>query len=124
MVGAAIEMIVGVRRDAVFGPVLLLGIGGVHAEILDDKTLRVAPLGAGEAEAMARQLKGFALLDGARGRPSADIAALADILERLAALALALPEIAEIDINPLMLLARGHGAVAADALVVLRPAPS
>ena len=117
-------MIVGMRRDAVFGPVLLLGIGGLYAEILDDKVLRVAPLAEGEAAAMARQLKGFAMLDGARGRPAADIAALADILERLAALALALPEIEEIDINPLMLLARGQGARAADALVVLRARPA
>ncbi len=124
MVGEATEMIVGMRRDAVFGPVLLLGIGGLYAEILDDKVLRVAPLAEGEAAAMARQLKGFAMLDGARGRPAADIAALADILERLAALALALPEIEEIDINPLMLLARGQGARAADALVVLRARPA
>ena len=73
---------------------------GVFAEILDDKILRVAPLCEGESAAMARDLKGFPVLDGARGRPPADIAALADILERLAALALAVPEIEEIDINP------------------------
>ncbi len=124
MVGEAVEMIVGMRRDPVFGPVLLLGMGGVFAEILDDKILRVAPLSEGESAAMARELKGFALLDGARGRPPVDIAALADILERLAALALAVPEIEEIDINPLMLLPRGQGARAADALVVLRPPQS
>ena len=120
MVGEAIELIVGMRRDPVFGAVLLLGMGGIFAEFLDDKVLRVAPLAAGESAAMARELKGFALLNGARGRPAGDLAALADIIERLAALALAIPEIEEIDINPLMLLARGAGARAADALVVLR----
>ena len=124
MVGESVEMIVGMRRDPVFGPVLLLGMGGVFAEILDDKILRVAPLAEGESAAMARELKGFALLDGARGRPPADIAALADILERLAALALAVPEIEEIDINPLMVLPLGQGARAADALVMLRPPQS
>ena len=122
MIGGAVEMIAGMRRDAIFGPVLLLGMGGVYAEILDDKVLRIAPLAAGDGAAMAEELKGFALLDGARARPPADIAALADILERLAALALAVPDITEIDINPLMLLPRGNGAIAADALVVVRPA--
>ena len=107
MVGEAIELIVGMRRDPVFGAVLLLGMGGIFAEILDDKVLRVAPLAAGESEAMAPELKG-ALLNGARGRLAGDLAALADIIERLAALALAIPEIEEIDINPLMLLARGR----------------
>ena len=121
MIGGAAEMIAGMRRDAVFGPVLLLGMGGVFAESLDDNILRIAPLAVGDSTAMARELKGFALLDGAPARPPADIAALADILERLAALALAVPEIVEIDINPLMLLARGEGARAADALVVVRP---
>ncbi len=71
---------------------------------------------------MARQLKGFAILDGARGRPATDTDALAAVLERLAALALACPEIDEIDINPLMLLPRGQGAWAADTLVILRGA--
>ena len=120
MVQGAVELIAGIRRDPIFGPVLLLGMGGVFAEILDDNVLRVTPLAAGEADAMARQLKGFAILDGARGRPFADTGALAGVLERLAALALACPEIEEIDINPLMLLPRGQGARAADALVVLR----
>jgi len=95
-------------------------MGGVFAEILDDNVLRVMPMGAGEADAMVRQLRGFAILDGARGRPVADIGALAAVLERLAALALTCPEIEEIDINPLMLLPHGEGARAADALVVLR----
>ena len=123
MVEGGVELIAGMRRDPVFGPVLLLGMGGVFTEILDDKVLRVIPLAGSEADSMARQLKGFALLDGARGRPAADTGALADIMQRLAALALACPDIAEIDINPLMVLPRGHGALAADALVV-RSAPS
>ncbi|MBT3627185.1 MAG: acetate--CoA ligase family protein [Rhodospirillaceae bacterium] len=120
MVRGAVELIAGIRRDPIFGPVVLLGMGGVFAEILDDNVLRVMPMGAGEADAMVRQLRGFAILDGARGRPVADIGALAAVLERLAALALTCPEIEEIDINPLMLLPHGEGARAADALVVLR----
>ena len=106
------------RRDPIFGPVVLLGMGGVFAETLDDKVLRIAPLAGGEGEKMARALKGFALLDGARGRPPADIQALGEVLERLSALALAHPEIAEIDINPLMVLPKGEGVRAADALVI------
>ncbi len=113
----AVELIAGMRRDDVFGPVILLGMGGVFAETLDDKILRVAPLAAGEGAAMARELKGFALLDGARSRPPADVAAVAEVLERLSALALANPDIAEIDINPLMVLPKGQGVRAADALV-------
>ena len=121
MIVGTIEMIAGTRRDPVFGPVVLLGMGGVFVEILDDNILRIAPLAGGESAAMARELKGFPMLDGARGRPPADIGALVDILERLATLALAVPNIAEIDINPLMLLPRGEGARAADALVIVRP---
>ena len=114
----AVEMIIGMRRDPVFGPVILLGMGGIFAETLGDKVLRVAPLPAGEGVAMARELKGFALLSGARGRPSADLEALGEVLERLSALAIAYPDIAEVDINPLLVWPKGKGVFAVDALVV------
>ncbi len=116
--GEVVEMIAGMRRDVVFGPVVLLGMGGIFAETLGDKVLRIAPLAVGEGVAMVRELKGFPILDGARGRPLADLEALADVLERLSALALTHPDISEVDINPLMVRPKGEGVCAADALII------
>ena len=76
----AVEMALGVARDPVFGPVAMVGLGGVFIEILKDVAFRRCPFGDAEAEAMIRSLKGFPLLDGARGRPKADVAALASAL--------------------------------------------
>ena len=110
-------MILGVVHDAVFGPMVLLGMGGVFAEILADTALRPAPFGHATALAMIRSLRGFPLLDGARGRPPADIAALADALARLSVWAdRQRGQLASVDINPLLV--RPSGVLALDALVV------
>ena len=117
MAGAGTEMILGVVHDAVFGPMVLLGMGGVFAEILADTALRPAPFGHATALAMIRSLRGFPLLDGARGRPPADIAALADALARLSVWAdRQRGQLASVDINPLLV--RPSGVLALDALVV------
>ncbi|HYC47414.1 MAG TPA: acetate--CoA ligase family protein [Burkholderiales bacterium] len=121
MVTDGIETIVGVNNDESFGPVVLFGLGGVFAEALKDVAFRIAPFGLDEARAMISELRGYALFEGARGRPSADLEALANTLVRVSALAWALRDrLAELDINPLLVRPRGRGVVAADALVVLR----
>lgn len=122
MVTGAREMIVGISRDAQFGPVVTCGAGGVLVEVLRDVTRRVAPLGADDAREMIAGLKAARMLERFRGQPPADVAALADVLLRIARLAVDLEDrIAEIDLNPVMVRDEGAGASAVDALVVLRP---
>jgi acetyltransferase len=117
MAGPGIELIVGAVRDETFGPIVMLGLGGVAAEALKDTTSRLAPLTPEDALEMAGELKAQALLDGFRGAPSVDRAALAEILVNLGRLLTEHPEIAEVEINPLRATARG--LVALDALVVM-----
>jgi acetate---CoA ligase (ADP-forming) len=119
MVTGGIELILGTKRDPIFGPVVLVGLGGIFAEVLQDVAVRPAPVEAEEAMAMLRSLKAFPVLDGARGRPKADLAAAAGAivaLSRFAAQQAA--TVAEVDINPLLVRPAGQGAVALDALIV------
>jgi acetyltransferase len=95
----------------------MAGLGGIFAETMADTALRVLPAGPVEIGAMLRELRAFPLLAGARGRPPADLAALEALLVGLARLAVAHPEIAELDVNPI--LAFPHGAVVADARIIL-----
>lgn len=119
--GAVAELLLGVTQDAQFGPVVLAGLGGVFAEALEDTALRVAPVDRGEARAMLRELRGYRLLTGFRGRPPADVEALAEAIASLSALAAELEdEVAEVDLNPVLALPAGRGAAAVDALVTLR----
>ncbi len=111
------ECILGIHRDPVFGPVAMVGLGGVFVEILKDVSFRRCPFGVTEAETMIRSLRGFPLLDGARGRPKADIKALANALAQLSAFASAHPEVASIDINPVFVMKEGDGVFAADAVI-------
>ncbi len=119
MVTDGVECIMGVVVDPAFGPVVLFGLGGIFVEVLRDVTMRVAPFGIDDAEAMIREVKGFAMLDGARGKPKADIAALADALARLSVFAAAnAGRIASLDVNPILARPEGKGVVAVDALFV------
>jgi acetyltransferase len=121
MVGDGVEVIVGVSCDPQLGPVLLFGSGGVMVEVFGDVALRRCPVTRTEAEAMIAEVKGARLLRGFRGRPAADVEALADTLVRVSAFAMHVEgELAELDINPLMVLPAGRGVKAVDALVVLR----
>lgn len=114
----AVEMALGIAKDPVFGPVAMVGLGGVFIEILKDVAFRRCPFGEAEAEAMIRSLKGFPLLDGARGRPKADVAALAAALSALSRFAAGAGErLAGVDVNPLLVLPDGQGAFAADAVI-------
>jgi acyl-CoA synthetase (NDP forming) len=116
------ECILGIHRDPVFGPVAMFGLGGVFVEVLRDVALRLCPFGEAEALAMIRRIKGLPLLTGARGRPPADIAALARALARLSVFAHeAGPRLRAIDINPIVALPEGQGAFALDAVIELEP---
>jgi acetate---CoA ligase (ADP-forming) len=120
MVGEGVEVIVGVSCGPQLGPVLLFGSGGVMVEVYNDVALRRCPITRAEAQAMIAEVKGARLLQGFRGRPAADLAALADTLVRVSYLAMHIEgHLAELDINPLMVLPRGQGVKAVDALVVL-----
>jgi len=116
-----VELIAGVKVDEVFGPVVVAGAGGIFVEVLGDVALRLPPLDQEEAAAMLDELRVAPLLHGARGRPPADVEAAASVLVRLGELALDLgPRLRELDVNPLLVLPEGLGALAADALVVLK----
>jgi acyl-CoA synthetase (NDP forming) len=121
MVRDGVEVIVGVSCDPQLGPVLLFGSGGVMVEVYNDVALRRCPIMRSEAQAMIAEVKGARLLQGFRGRPAADLRALEDILVRVSHLAMHLEgHLAELDINPLMVLPSGQGVKAVDALVVFR----
>jgi acetate---CoA ligase (ADP-forming) len=114
-----IELIVGARRDARFGPVLLVGVGGLYAEILADLAVALAPVSADEAEDLIRSLRAAPLLEGTRGRRPLDVAAAARAASALSQVAAARPELREIEVNPLLVMPRG--ALGLDARVVLSP---
>ncbi len=107
-----------IAHDAQLGPVLLVGTGGVFAEALHDVALRVPPITEADARAMLRDLRGRPLLEGARGRPPADVDALVDLLLRLSDLACEQQgRIGEVDLNPVVVGGQAEGALAVDALV-------
>jgi len=121
MIPEALEVIVGVVNDRVFGPVVTFGLGGILAETLRDTTSRVAPFGLATAQDMIRSLRGAALFQGMRGAAPRDIDALARTLVTVSEIAWLLRDrLVELDINPLLVRPAGQGVVAADALVVLR----
>lgn len=118
MISGGVETIVGMKRDPVFGPAVMFGLGGIFVEIFHDTALRVAPFSVATAHEMIRAVKSYPLLSGARGRPVADVDALADALSCLSVFAHAQGEAFDsIEINPLIVLPRGQGVIAVDALV-------
>lgn len=120
MVPGGVELLVGVTRDPIFGPMLTVGLGGVFTELMGDVRHALLPVDAGQATAMIEGLKGFALLDGFRGAPKADVAAAARAIAGLSdAVFAAGPRLREIEVNPLLVMPAGQGAVAVDALVLL-----
>jgi len=121
MASEGVETILGVVQDPVFGPVVMFGLGGVFVETLRDVTFRAAPFGREEALRMIGEVKGAALLHGTRGRPPADVGALADALAALSRLAAARrDDFTAIDVNPFLVRREGRGAVALDALIIPR----
>ncbi|WP_297501632.1 acetate--CoA ligase family protein, partial [Thermococcus sp.] len=107
------EVIVGMIRDPQFGPAVMFGLGGIFVEILKDVSFRVAPITKEEALEMIREIKAYPILAGARGEKPADIEALADVVVKVGELALELPEVKELDINPIF--AYEDSTIAVDA---------
>ncbi len=121
MVHNAVEVILGMSSDPQFGPVIMFGLGGIYVEVLKDVSFRVAPLSQKDATEMIHEIKTTSLLYGARGGPKRDIEALTEALYRLGLLTSELTEIAEMDINPLMVLEKGKGCKVVDARMTLHP---
>lgn len=120
MLQTGTEMIVGIGKDQVFGSTVMVGLGGIFVEALQDVSLRVVPVSPLDAEEMLDELKGKRVLEGIRGQAPADKQAILDIILRVSQLANDFPQIAELDINPLIVFSEGKGACAADALIVLQ----
>lgn len=121
MVADGLEISLGIQNDPVFGPVVMAGLGGVFIEVLKDVSFRKAPVSHRDAEEMLDELRGRKVLDGARGKPAADIPALVETIVKLSDFAVAAGErIESVDVNPLLVLPKGQGAVAVDAVIELR----
>ncbi|HTW56302.1 MAG TPA: acetate--CoA ligase family protein [Thermoplasmata archaeon] len=113
------EVLIGLQRDPSFGPILVFGLGGIYVEALQDVTFRLAPIAPLSAQHMIESVRAYPLLKGVRGELPSDIPAIEEMLQRVSQLAVDLPEIVELDINPLIVRSAGEGAVAVDARVVL-----
>jgi acetyltransferase len=119
MVEEGLEVLVGMNRDPQFGPLVTFGLGGIYVETLKDVTFRLAPFSKQEAWEMLGEIRASALLDGVRGEPEVDKEAIVDTLLRMAQLVQDFPEIVELDINPMVVFPRGHGATAIDMRLIL-----
>jgi acetyltransferase len=115
------EVIIGMNRYGL-GPLLMFGLGGIFVEVFRDVVFQLAPIDRNEAQGMIRDIKGYRLLQGFRGRPEADTDTLERLLLCLSDLVTAHPEIKEIDINPLLVHPKGQGATVADCRIILSPA--
>ncbi|PYQ50317.1 MAG: acetyl-CoA synthetase [Acidobacteria bacterium] len=120
-VPGGLEALVGVVADPTFGPLVVCGLGGVQVELLRDASFRLPPVTDVDASDMVDSLRMKALLDGYRGAPPADRSALALLVQRVSALVEAVPELRELDLNPVKVLGRGEGVVVVDARVRLAP---
>ena len=113
------EIIVGALQDPSFGATVMFGLGGVWVEVLKDISFRLAPLSAGDAMDMVKEIKGYPVLTGLRGAPPADINAIVNLIQKVGQLAYEFPEISELDINPIFVFNAGAGVMAVDARIVL-----
>ncbi|HYM24815.1 MAG TPA: acetate--CoA ligase family protein, partial [Vicinamibacterales bacterium] len=120
MIPGGVETMIGVSDDPSFGPLIAFGLGGVHVEILRDVQFRVAPLTDRDADDMLYGIRGLPLLQGYRGHPPADLDALRELLLRVSRLAVDVPEIATLDLNPVIALSPGRGCRIVDARVKIR----
>ena len=126
MAGKGVEVIIGCARDPKFGPIVMFGLGGTFVEALRDVTFRLAPMRITSAENMIRSIKTFNILQGVRGNPPSDLAAIRECILRVSTLVDDHPQISELDINPLIVYpeGKGKGAVVADCRIMLRSAAS
>jgi acetyltransferase len=120
MVKGGIETIVGVTQDPSFGPLIMFGMGGIYAEMLKDVAVRLHPLTDVDARELIGSIKMAKLFDGFRGAPPSDVQALEDLLLRLSAMVEDIPEITELDFNPVKVMPRGEGYWIVDARIMVR----
>jgi acetyltransferase len=114
------EVILGLKRDPQFGPILMFGLGGIYVEVLRDVTFRFAPVRELGAYRMVRDIRTYRLLEGVRGEPPADIDKIVECIERLSQLAIEQDLIEELDINPLIVYPQGEGAVVVDVRIMVK----
>ncbi|MFC1798596.1 acetate--CoA ligase family protein [Thermodesulfobacteriota bacterium] len=114
------EVILGMNRYPIFGPLLMCGLGGVFVELFQDVVFRLAPIGRNEARRMVRSIRGYKLFKGFRGRPKADAEEIEKCMVRLSNMAINHPEILEMDVNPLLVHEEGSGATVADCRIILK----
>jgi acetyl coenzyme A synthetase (ADP forming)-like protein len=117
MLTGGVETMIGVAADRLFGPLIGFGLGGIYVELLGDVRFRIAPLTDVDADELLREIRGFPLLQGYRGQPAADVDALRDLMLRVSRLADEVPEIIELDLNPVIALPAGHGCRIVDARI-------
>jgi acyl-CoA synthetase (NDP forming) len=117
MVMGGVETMIGIAADRLFGPLIGFGLGGIHAELMGDMRFRIAPLTDRDADELLHETRGFPLLQGYRGQPAADVAALRDVLLRVSRLAHDVPQILELDLNPVVALPDGGGCRIVDARI-------
>ncbi len=124
MITGGIETLVGATDDPLFGPLIAVGLGGIYVEAMDAVRFRLAPLTDRDADELLRSIPGYRVLEGVRGRPRCDIEALADVVLRVSRLAEDIPEIQELDLNPVMVLPAGAGCRIVDARMKVAPQPA
>jgi acetyl coenzyme A synthetase (ADP forming)-like protein len=117
MISGGVELMIGIADDPVFGPLIGFGLGGIHVEILGDVQFRITPLTDKDAAEMVRQIRGYRLLKGYRGHPPADLDAIQEVLLRTSIMVEVLPQIRELDLNPLFALPPGKGCITVDARI-------
>ena len=117
MARPGVEVIIGMSRDAQFGPVLMFGLGGILVEVLKDVSFRIVPLAKRDAAEMVREIKGYPLLEGYRGQEAVDVSYLEELLLKVSDFVEQNPEVKELDLNPVF--AYSDGAIAVDARVIL-----
>jgi acetate---CoA ligase (ADP-forming) len=120
MITGGVETMIGVSDDPLFGPLVAFGLGGIHVEVLGDVQFRVAPLTDRDVDELLNGIRGLPLLRGYRGHPPADLDALRDLLLRVSRLAVEVPELSELDLNPVIALPPGHGCRIVDARIAVR----
>jgi acetate---CoA ligase (ADP-forming) len=121
MVRGGHEVLIGAQRDPSFGPLVVFGMGGIYVEVLKDVTFRLAPIRPLSAVHMVASVRASAILNGVRGEPPGDLPALYEAIERVSQLVVECPEVAELDLNPLIVRPMGQGVIAVDARVALDP---
>jgi acetate---CoA ligase (ADP-forming) len=120
MVSNGTETLVGLTQDSMFGPLVAFGLGGTQVELFRDVAFRIAPLTDRDVDEMIHSVRGFALLQGYRNKPNADLAALRDVLLKVSYLGAQIPELAELEFNPVMALPAGHGCQIVDVRARVR----